>query len=169
MATLSLAPRGKILGLTRFVDAVPRLIELLELIENWSSRIGSDNIVAGAIGTSELADASVTAAKVVDGIGRTASGQFTGDGVADREINVGFRPRFIWMIRQDTSMTFEGVGSASSALAAGRRTSAGVWTGSVVLDNDFQGPSANGILLGHAAGGGLSNAVGQTYSYFAEK
>lgn len=169
MAGLKLGARGKIIGYTRFVEAVPNILQLFEQIENWATHIGSDNMEASAITTTRIANGAVTQAKVADGVGLTASGQYVGDGTVDRDIVVGFRPRHVRLFRLDTSMWFESIGDPINTYFAGRRDNTGAWTGSGVLDAEFQGISAAGFRLGHAAGGGLSNANTRNYSWFAEK
>lgn len=168
MGVLNLGVRAKITGFSRWSEVMPQVVQVFESIENWTKgRVGTDNFTDSSVTTAKIADGAVTPAKTSGGVARADSGQYTGDGTANREVNLGFRPRYVWVIRHDTSMVFESVGSTSAAMASGRRTSTGTWTGSGVADADWQGCSANGFLLGSGGTGGLSNASGQTYSWFA--
>lgn len=167
MSTLSLSPRSKILGVARFTEALPHIIQLFEYIENWSKQIGADNIQTSGVGTSEIADNAVTQAKAADGVGKVYAGIYTGDGTANREINIGGRAKFVFLFRGDNSMEFITLGDATTFILAGYRNNVGNWTGTGVGDNDWQGSSTNGFKLGASGTGGLSNASGQSYGYFA--
>lgn len=167
MSSLSLGTRGKIMGFSRFIEAIPNVIQLFEQIEIWAKHVGTDNLDNLVITTPKVVDGAITPAKLSLGT-QAASGTFTGDGVVDREINIGFRPKYVWFIRGDTSMVFEAVDFSGTGIA-GRRDSTGAWTGSVALDNEWQGISPNGFRLGHAAGGGLSNTLTKVYTWYASK
>lgn len=170
MGVLNLGARAKISGITRWNEVMPHMVQILESVENWTKgRVGSDNLTDGSITAAKVATGAITPTKTSGGVSQSTSGQYVGNGVANREISCGFRPRYVWVIRHDTSMVFESVGSDTTAIASGRRTSAGAWTGNVVNDVEWQGCVADGFKLGSDAAGGLSNISTQTYSWFAVK
>lgn len=146
-------------------DQLPVLSRLFDLIENAiNGRIEATNLADGAVTTTKLAAAAVTSAKVAEGVGLVASGQYTGSGTPDREIAVGFRPKYVQVLRHDTSVVFEALGGVSGAFAAFWRTSVGNLNSGAA---DWQGITANGFKVGSGAAGGLSDASGQTFSWIA--
>lgn len=166
---------GRVQAAARYVDAIPILEWLFDQIENTlNGQVDSANIAAGGVGTTQLADSSVTTAKLgaqavtslnVDStVAKIATGQYTGDGTVSREINIGLRARHVTILRHDNATRFEAWGSTSTAFARIQTTAAGVTSDG---GTDFAGTSAAGFTLGSAAGGGTSNAAGITYSYVA--
>ena len=136
----------------------------LRAIEDLLAKhITAINIEDGALGTALYADASVTTDKIADGVSRIASGSYTGDDAAGRIIVLGFRPRYVKVLRHDDSKEFYSADTGLAQLYANWRDSAGtVGTGAV----NWQGTSATGFTVGSGAAS-TSNATGVTYSYVA--
>lgn len=166
MSTLSLGTRARIAGFSRYIEAMPYLVQLFEAVEVWARHLGTDNLDNLAVTTPKIADGAVTTAKTAEGVARITTGQYTGDGLANREINLGFRAKRVWVIDHTNSIIYESVGDALTAFMAGYRSSAGVWTGSDTTN--WQGVSTNGFKCGTGAANS-SNTSGRTYTYYAEK
>jgi len=144
-------------------DLIKRMTTNLQFLENLlNGQMDGVNIADGGVGTSELADAGVTFVKLAND--HFASGTYTGDGTQNREISLGWRARYVQIIRGDNSDIFTAWGNAAGSLAFGQRNSSGTWSSGAA---DFQGCSANGFKLGSAVGGGRSNANTQTYAFSA--
>lgn len=165
---------GRVQAFSRYVDAVPVLEWLFDQIENTiNGQIESTNIATSGVATANIADSAVTAAKlaplsvtsaaIADGIGQVQSLQYTGDGTANRSIALTFQPRYVLILSHTDSITFEAIGSGTSAYAAYWRTSTGALTSGTT---DFQGISGSAVLLGSGAAN-LSNKSTQTYSVVA--
>lgn len=159
-------------------ENIPVLKSIFDLIENWNAgRVSDDNlqdnaviaskIADGVVGTSKLATGAVTQVKAADGVAIDASGTYTGDGSANRNITTGFRPRFVIVLRYDDSREFTSLGTAAGLLAAYSRSSSGALKAGGAGNADWQGVTTDGFLLGSSATGGDSNASGVTYSYYA--
>jgi len=89
--------------------------------------------------------------------------QYTGDGSANREIDLGFMPRFVLILNHTDGYTFESIGTGDVAMAAWWRTNAGALSSGA---GDWQGITANGFKCGSNSAN-LSNKNGVLYSYFA--
>lgn len=165
---------GLIENQAKFEDAVPVLAWIFDLIESNLNRIDSTQLADEAVTTSKIDDAAVTAPKLaplsvtsaaVDStVAKIASAQVTGDGTSNREVNIGYRARFVVMLNHTTRQLFIAWGGTGSAFARIQVSSAGDITDG---GSDFSGTSANGFTLGSAVGGGASNTSGVTYSYLA--
>lgn len=165
MSALSLSPRSALLGFSRFTDALPNIIRLLEYVENWASGgVGSDNIADGAVTNTKLGPLAVTTDKTAEGVAKVATGEYVGDGTANREINLGFRAKVVKVLRFSNGQQFESQGDVATAHWAGYRASNGQWTGADTPN--WQGVSANGFMCGSSAGS-TSNINGETYAYQA--
>lgn len=166
---------GYIENASKFAQAIPIFAMLFDQIERTlNGQLDATNLADGAVTTVKLGGAAVTEAKIAAGavtkavvdstVAKIVTGQYTGDGTAGREINLGFRARYVRIIRYDNMTSFEAWGSTSSALARTQIDSSGT-----VADGgtDFTGSSENGFQLGSAAGGGASNADTVLYTYLA--
>lgn len=157
--------------LTSFIsDQLPKLRATLNDLEQvLDKRLDAVNIADGSISTVLIADGAVTPAKIADGVGKIASGTYVGTGVANVIVSVGFIPRRVEVWKQSTAMTFHAIGSGSAAYSNFMRDSAGVLTTAAA---EFQGidiTGSGGFKLGAAAGGGLSNTLGVTFWWIAER
>jgi len=171
---------GLIEGQSKFIEAVPVLAWLFDVIESNLNKIdssqladyvaGSVSVVTtskindGAVTAPKLAPLSVTSAAVDSTVPKIAVNQYTGTGAVDREINLGFRARFVVIVNHTTRQLFIAWGGTGSAFARIQISNVGV-----IADGgtDFTGSSANGFQLGSAAGGGASNTNLVVYSYLA--
>jgi len=142
-----------------FMNANWRLLQDL-----LNGHITSDNLDADAIEAANIADGAVTQAKAADGVAKIFSGTFTGNGAADREIDVGYRLRYVKLLKHDDAKVFESIGTSLVDLATWIRDSAGTVTQDTA---EWAGVSANGFTSGSNADGGDSNLTGVTYSYIA--
>jgi hypothetical protein len=140
----------------RFAQARATLIQLFNEIENGFRQLDDSNISPGGISSVSLAD----------GVGLSASGQYTGNGAVDRTIVLPWSPRYVHVVSHADLIDFFGIGSGTGPFAAWHRTTAGAFTSDGTGNNDWQGVTTNGFLLGHI-GTGLSNKNTQLYSYFA--
>src|SRR3990167_3583941 len=148
---------GYIEGAQKFLDSIPVFAMIFDQIESaLNGHIDSTNLADGAVTTPKIAANAVTSAKVDATVAKIASGQYTVDGTTSREINLGFRARYVRILRHDDATRFEAWGSTVSALARVQTTSAGSTTDG---GTDFTGCSTNGFTLGSAGGGGTSNAA----------
>lgn len=165
---------GKVQAFTRYVDAIPVLSWICDVLENTiNGQIDQTNIATGGVATASIADGAVTAAKlaalsvtsaaIADGIGQVQSLQYTGDGTANRSIALTFQPRYVVILSHTDSITFEAIGSGGIAYAAYWRTAAGVLTSGTT---DFGGIPGSAVLLGSALAN-LSNKATQVYSLIA--
>lgn len=153
-------PTGFISAFSNFKDAVPTLVQIVQEIENaFNGQLSDVNIQPG----------SLTIASMADGVGMTASGQYTGTGVADRTIVLPFTPRYVLVLSNSASIEFTAMGSGVGPYSAYHRTSTGALVGDGTGNADWQGITSGGFLLGHAANGGLSNVSAQTFTYVAWK
>lgn len=136
----------------------------LRAIEDiFAKHITDVNIEDGSLVTALLDDGAVTTDKIADGVSRIASGSYTGDDVAGRIIVLGFRPRYVKVLRHDDSKEFYSADTGTAQLYANWKDSAGT-TGSGAAN--WQGTSATGFTSGSGAAS-TSNATGVTYSYVA--
>lgn len=155
-------------------DMVRALFLNFQLLENaLQARLrGDDNIEDGSILTADLADLSVTVAKLAGSIPYTktdgsiagiARGRYTGDGTANREINIGWTPKYVKVIRLDDSKIFESIDDGTAVSSWWRDSAGALGTGLA----DWQGISVNGFKGGTGGTGGTSNASGINYGYVA--
>lgn len=156
-------PRLHFMPVTAFeAKNIPVFKVILDSVENvLNGRVDATNLADDAVETAKLADGAVTPAKTSGGVARSSSGQYTGTGATSpvRAISLGYRPRYVLILRHDNSTTYEALGDASSALAAWWRDSAGtVGTGAA----DWPGITADGFEVA-----GASDASGVTFSYMA--
>lgn len=145
-------------------EAYAIIVNNFQELENLlNGRLDSANLAEKGVQGKNIGDSTVERRSLLDGIAWIASGQYTGDGTANREINVGFMPRYVLVLNHTDSITFEGLGSGAAAYAAWWRTSTGaVGSGAT----DWQGVSTNGFRTGTNAAS-LSNKSGVTYSWVA--
>lgn len=132
----------------------PRFLANMDVIKNaMNGHLGTENFPTGGLSTTVLDRA----------VPYTASGQYTGDGTANREINVGFMPRFVLVLSHTNSYTYWSLGDGTQALAAWWLDGNGIPASGLT---DWQGVSANGFKCGSNTASG-SNISGYVYSYFA--
>lgn len=150
---------GKLRAFTHYVDAVPWLELLFDMV---------NNILNGHLDDKNVYPGGLSAVSMADGIGIVTSGQYTGDGTANRVISLSFTPRRVLVLSHTDSIEFTGLGSGIASFAAYHRTSTGALVGDGTGNADWQGIVIGGFKLG-ASGTGLSNKNTQTYSYVAFK
>lgn len=164
-------------GETVPVPAIPVLDWIIAQLENTlNGQLDSTNLADSAVSTAKLQDLSVTAAKIAlatitsaqtaDGVGQTASVQYTGDGTtANRVVALSFTPRYVKVIRTDaTFLEFESIAVAAVS-TNWYRDSTGAQAASTA---NWQGIVVGGVKLGTSAVG-TSNAAGVTYTVYASK
>ncbi len=154
-------------------DMVRALFINFQLLENGLRQLsGDDNIIDGSIQTGDLADLAVTLAKIANSavsyaktngeIAGIARGRYTGDGTANREINLGWRPKYVMILKLDDSKIFESIDDGV-AVSTWWRDSAGALNSGTT---NWQGVSANGFTGGsNSASTSNTNAI--NYSYIA--
>jgi hypothetical protein len=112
--------------------------------------------------TKATADSTFATKADVNAAGKTASGSYTGDGTANRNINVGFQPKLV--VIYGNSRRFEALPNVTSVMSENQ-----TFESKNYILNDasaFVGINATGFTLGNTAAS-VSNTTGQTYTYVA--
>lgn len=138
------------------------IMNLLAIEQAFDKRLDEQNYADGSVGTATIEDGAVTPAKTSGGVARISNGRYVGDGAANREIDLGYKPKKVMIIRNDDSKIFESIDDTLNIVSWWRDSAGAVGAGSTV----WQGITNVGFKLGSSAAN-AANASGIAYSYVA--